>query len=157
MTRYLPHTLFALSMLAFNAGATTADAPTSAPATANDAAALVRKAVAYLKKNGKDKLLAEASNPKGAFVDRDLYLSVYTFDGKVVAHGHNAKLIGVDVSALRDANNRYFIKDILATARNAGSGWVDYKWVDPVSNALRDKSVYLEKADELVIAAGYYK
>jgi cytochrome c len=125
--------------------------------TAADASALVRKAVVYLKKNGKEKLLAEASNPKGAFVDQDLYLSIYALDGKVVAHGANPKLIGVDVSQLRDANDRYFIKDILATARTAGSGWVDYKWVDPASKALRDKSVYLEKTDDVVIAAGYYK
>lgn len=125
--------------------------------TATDATTLVRKAVNYLKKNGKDKLLAEASNPKGAFVDHGLYLSIYTLDGKVVAHGANPKLIGIDVSQLRDANDRYFIKDILQAARTAGTGWVDYKWVDPATKALRDKSVYLEKADDIVIAAGYYK
>jgi cytochrome c len=142
--------LCALSLLA-------ATSTAFAQHTGADASALVRKAVVYLKKNGKEKLLAEASNPKGAFVDQDLYLSIYTLDGKVVAHGANPKLIGVDVSQLRDANDRYFIKDILNTARTAGSGWVDYKWVDPATRALRDKSVYLEKTDDVVIAAGYYK
>ncbi|GAB2879858.1 hypothetical protein GCM10027277_56320 [Pseudoduganella ginsengisoli] len=150
MNTTFKHALCALSLLAFTGAA-------FAQHTANDASALVRKAVAYLKKNGKEKLLMEASNPKGAFVDSDLYLSVYTLDGKVVAHGANPKLIGVDVSQLRDANDRYFIKDILSAARSAGTGWVDYKWVDPASKALRDKSVYLEKADDLVIAAGFYK
>jgi cytochrome c len=142
--------LCALSLLAVGGAAL-------AQHTAADASALVRKAVVYLKKNGREKLLAEASNPKGAFVDNDLYLSIYTLDGRVAAHGANPKLIGVDVSQLRDANDRYFIKDILNAARAAGNGWVDYKWVDPASKALRDKSVYLEKADDLVIAAGFYK
>ncbi len=142
--------LFTFSLLASSGGA-------AAQHTASDATAIVRKAVAYLKKSGREKMLAEASNPKGAFVDNDLYLSIYTLDGKVVAHGANPKLIGVDVSQLRDANDRYFIKDILNTARSGGNGWVDYKWVDPATKSLRDKSVYLEKADDLVIAAGYYK
>lgn len=150
MTATMKRTLCALTLLAFNATAL-------AQHTAADASALVRKAVVYLKKNGKEKLLTEAGNPKGAFVDHDLYLSIYTLDGKVVAHGANPKLIGVDVSQLRDANDRYFIKDILGAARSAGSGWVDYKWVDPATRALRDKSVYLEKAGDVVIAAGYYK
>lgn len=150
MTPTFKHALCALSLLVFSSAAL-------AQHTAADASAMVRKAVVYLKKNGKDKLLAEASNPKGTLVDNDLYLSIYTLDGKVVAHGANPKLIGVDVSQLRDANDRYFIKDILGAARSAGSGWVDYKWVDPASKALRDKSVYLEKADDLVIAAGFYK
>ena len=150
MSTILQRALCAATLLACAGGA-------AAQHTAADASAMVRKAVAYMKKNGKDKLLAEASNPKGAFVDQDLYLSVYTLDGKVVAHGTNPKLIGVDVSQLRDANDRYFIKDILSAARTAGAGWVDYKWVDPASKALRDKSVYLEKADDLVLAAGFYK
>jgi cytochrome c len=150
MTPTFKRALCALSLLAISGAAL-------AQHTAADASALVRKAVIYLKKHGKEKLLAEASNPKGAFVDNDLYLSIYTLDGKVAAHGANPKLIGIDVSQLRDANDRYFIKDILNAARTTGNGWVDYKWVDPASKALRDKSVYLEKADELVIAAGFYK
>lgn len=125
--------------------------------TAEEASAMVKKAVVYLKKNGKEKLLAAASDPKGAFVERDLYVSVYDLDGRVLAHGSNPKLIGVNVMSLRDANDKYFIKEILAKAQGAGNGWVDYKWVDPVSRTLRDKSVYLEKNDDLVIATGYYK
>jgi signal transduction histidine kinase len=150
MNTTIKRTLCALSLLALSGAAL-------AGHTAADATALVRKAVVYLKKNGKEKLLAEASNPKGSLADGDLYLSVYTLEGKVVAHGANPKLLGVDVSQLRDANDRYFIKDILSTARAAGTGWVDYKWVDPASKTLRDKSVYLEKADDVVIAAGFYK
>jgi hypothetical protein len=45
--------------------------------TAAEAEAMVKKAIAYLKANGKDKAFAEFSNPKGQFVDRDLYVTVY--------------------------------------------------------------------------------
>lgn len=125
--------------------------------TADEASAMVKTAQIFLKANGKQKLLEEASNPKGKFIDRDLYLSIYDTSGKVVAHGTNPKLIGKDVSELKDANDKYFIKEILSKAKTAGHGWVDYKWVNPVSKEIQAKSVYLEKADDLIIASGFYK
>lgn len=140
-------------LLAAVSGAALADRPS----TAGEASALVKKTIAHLKKHGKDKTLRAASHPSATFVDRDLYVSVYDLDGKVLAHGSNPKLVGVNVAMLRDANDKYFIKDILAKAAGAGSGWVDYKWVDPVTKTLRDKSVYVEKADDLIVAAGYYR
>ena len=125
--------------------------------SADEASAMVKKAQGFLKANGKQKLLDEASNPNGKFIDRDLYLSIYDTSGKVVAHGTNPRLIGKDVSELKDADNKYFIKEILAKAKKAGSGWVDYKWVNPVSKEIQAKSVYLESADDLIIASGFYK
>jgi cytochrome c len=131
-------------------------APTRVQGTAEEATSMVKKAVAYLKANGKDKTLAEISNNKGQFVDRDLYISVYDMSGKVVAHGTNAKLIGKDVSALKDADNKEFIKDILAKAKAAGKGKADYKWQNPVSKEIQNKSVYFEKAEDMVFSGGYY-
>ncbi|NRR34151.1 cache domain-containing protein [Oxalobacteraceae bacterium] len=125
--------------------------------TAEEVSTLVKKAVVYLNKSGRDKMLVAASDPKGGFVERDIYLSVYDLNGKVLAHGSNPKLIGVNVTDLRDVNNKYFIKEILSIAGTANRGWVDYKWVDPATGTLRDKTVYLEKAGDLIIAAGYYK
>ena len=73
----------------------------------DEAMAMVKKAVAFAKGKGKDKLLAEVSNPKGQFIDRDLYLSVYDFNGTVLAHGTNPKLIGKDVSGLKDGDGSW--------------------------------------------------
>ena len=124
--------------------------------TAEEATALVKKAVAFLKANGKDKTLAEMSNNKGQFVDRDLYISVYDMNGKVVAHGTNAKLIGKDVSALKDADGKEFIKDILSQAKASGKGKSNYKWQNPVTKEIQAKSVYFEKSDDMVFSGGYY-
>lgn len=124
--------------------------------TAEEATALVKKAVAYLKANGKDKTLAEMSNNKGQFVDRDLYISVYDMNGKVIAHGTNAKLIGKDVSALKDADGKQFVKDILTQAKASGKGKSNYKWQNPVTKEIQAKSVYFEKADDMVFSGGYY-
>ena len=45
----------------------------------------------------------------------------------------------------------------MAKAKTDGKGWVDYKWVNPVSKEIQAKSVYLEKSDDLIIASGFYK
>lgn len=126
-------------------------------ATQAEAKAMVKKAVEFHKANGKDKLLAAVSDNKGAFIDRDLYVAVYSMKGFVIAHGVNPKLIGKDVSELKDADGKQFVKEIIAKAASAGSGTVDYKWVNPVSKAIESKTVYLEKADDVIIAAGAYK
>jgi len=125
--------------------------------TKDEATAMVKKAAAYLKANGKDKTLAEISNNKGQFVDRDLYISVYDLNGTVLAHGTNAKLIGKDVSALKDADGKEFIKDIVGKAKAAGKGTSDYKWPNPVTKEIQAKTVYFEKADDMVFSSGYYK
>ncbi|MES2260005.1 MAG: cache domain-containing protein [Pseudomonadota bacterium] len=125
--------------------------------SAQEATALVQRAAAYMKANGKDRLLAEASKQKGQFIDRDLYLSVYDMNGKVLAHGANARLVGIDATQVRDADQKYFVQEILSRARTAGTGWVDYKWVDPVSKKIEDKATYLLKSGDVVIASGYYK
>ena len=125
--------------------------------TAADATAMVKKAVAYLKHNGKEKTLAEVSNSKGMFVDRDLYVSVYDLHGVVLAHGANPKLIGKDVSALKDADGKAFIQDILTQAKANGHGQADYKWPNSVTKNIQDKSAYFEKVDDMVISSGYSK
>lgn len=125
--------------------------------TAAEAEAMVKKAVSYLKANGKDKTLAEVSNNKGQFVDRDLYISVYDMSGKVLAHGTNPRLIDKDVSALKDADGKEFIKDILNKAKAGGKGHSDYKWPNPVTKEIQAKTVYFEKSDDMVFSSGYYK
>lgn len=127
------------------------------PGSAKDATAMVKKAVAYLKANGKDKMLAEASNSKGQFVDGDIYLSIYDNTGHIIGHGTNPKLIGKGATDLRDADGKYFIKEIMEKAKADGKGWVDYKWTNPVSKEIQLKSVYFEQSEEIIIASGYYK
>jgi signal transduction histidine kinase len=125
--------------------------------TPEEAVAMVKKAVEYVKANGKEKALAEFSNPKGAFVDRDLYISVYDMAGKSVAHGANARMIGKDMIELRDADGKYIVKERLAIAKEKGKGWQDFKWVNPVSKVIEPKSMYFERLDDIIIACGAYK
>ncbi len=64
-----------------------------------------------MKANGKEKAFADFCNPKGAFVDPDLYITVYDLTGKCLAHGANSKMIGKDLIGLKDPDGVAFVKE----------------------------------------------
>jgi signal transduction histidine kinase len=125
--------------------------------TANEAKGLVEKAAAYVKAEGKEKAFAEFSNPSGKFVDRDLYIFTVDFNGLTLAHGGNAKLVGKNMLELKDADGEFFIKKFIELAKTKGTGWVDYKWVNPVTKKIEPKSTYIQKMDEYFLGCGIYK
>jgi signal transduction histidine kinase len=121
------------------------------------AEAMVKKAVAYIKANGKDKALAEISNPKGPFVDRDLYVTAYDMTGKCLAHGANQKMIGKDLIDLKDPDGKPFIKERIDMMKTKDKGWQDYKFTNPVSKKIEPKTAYVEKVDDILVMCGAYK
>ena len=125
--------------------------------TAAEAEAMVKKAIAYLKANGKDKAFAEFSNPKGQFVDRDLYVTVYDLNGKCLAHGADRTMIGKDLIGLKDTDGKAFIKERMELAKTKGKFWQDYKFMNPVSKKIEPKSMYCERVGDIIVACGIYK
>jgi len=132
----------------------------SVSAHANDAAeatAMVKRAVAFIKENGRDKALAEFNNPAGSFKKGDLYIFVTNVKGTMLANGANAKLIGKELIDLKDSDGKFFVKEYIEVANTKGAGWSDYKWVNPTTKAIEAKSTYVEKVDDLVVGCGIYK
>jgi cytochrome c len=125
--------------------------------TAEEATALVKKAVAYLEANGKNKAFAEFSNPNGSFRDRDLYIFVIDMNGMEWANGANPKIIGKNVLELKDADGNAMVKTLIALAQTKGKGWVDYTWPNPLTHTVDRKSTYLEKSGDVFVASGIYK
>jgi cytochrome c len=141
-------------LLALGMGAQAAD---SDRGTAAQAQAMVGKAIDYLKKNGREKGYAEINNAKGQFTDRDLYVVVYDLNGKVLAHGANAKMIGKDLIELRDNDGKYFVKERVEIAKGKGSGWQDYKFMNPTNRKIEQKSMYLQRYEDVIVGCGIYK
>ncbi len=155
MKLFIKSIILLVAALMFSSAATAAE-----KATRDEAVAMVKKAAAYLKENGKEKAFAEFNKPNGPFVDRDLYIFAYSAngDGINLAHGANPSLIGKNLLALRDADGKAIIKGIIETGNNkAGSGWVDYKWPNPVTKAVEQKTSYVEKVGDVVLGSGVYK
>ena len=126
-------------------------------ATAAEASATVKKGVAFIKANGKDKGYAEVSNKSGQFIKNDLYLVVYGLDGVVRAHGANEKMIGKNLIELKDVDGKQFVKERVDLALAKGTFWQDYKFTNPVSKKIEPKSMYCEKLDDTVVCGGIYK
>lgn len=125
--------------------------------TPKEAEAMVKKGVAFIKTNGKDKGYAEITSKQGQFKDRDLYLVVYGFDGKVWAHGANEKMVGKVLIDLKDVDGKEFVKERVELGKAKASFWQDYKFTNPVSKKVEPKTMYCERLEESVVCGGIYK
>jgi cytochrome c len=147
--------LFSL-IAAFVVGLASLQSVASDRASEAEAEALVKKAVEFYKKNGKDKALAEYQKNPGPFVDRDLYVTVYTPTADCLSH-INPKMVGKNMMELRDGNGKYHIKERMEMAKKGEKGWQDFTFFNPVSKNIEPKRMYWEKHDGLIFAAGAYK
>lgn len=126
-------------------------------ATRADAEKMVKKGVEYLKKNGKEKAAAEMTAPSKTFVDRDLYLVIYDFNGVPLAHGQNAKQVGKSLMELKDPDGKLFVKERVELAKSQGKFWQDYKFTDPLTKKVLPKQMYCEKEGDVVVCGGVYR
>jgi len=125
--------------------------------TAPEAEAMVKKAVAYIKAHGPEKAYDEFTNGK-SFKDRDLYIIVYDLNGKNLAQGANPKLVGKDLIGLKDPDGKPLIQMFVDLAKTKGKGWVEgYKFLNPVSQKLEGKAMYLERVGDTLVGCGIYK
>jgi len=124
---------------------------------ADEAKAMVEKAAAFLKSNGKEKAFAAFADKNGQFIKGELYIFAIDFDGKVFAHGGNPQLVGKNMSGLKDSTDKFFIKEMIEGAKSKGSGWSDYKWANPTTKKIVDKTTYFMKVDDIILGCGIYK
>ena len=127
-------------------------------ATAKEAETMVKKGVAYIKANGKDKGFAEITRRDSKeFHDRDLYLAAHKLDGTCVAHGTNEKMVGKNFIDMRDIDGKEYIKERVDFGKSKANFWTDYKFVNPLSKKIEPKTAYCERLDDYVVCGGIYK
>lgn len=126
-------------------------------ATKDEAVAMVKGAVAFIKEQGPGNAYPEITNRTGKFVDRDLYVVVYGLDGKVLAHGGNAKLVGKELIDAQDVDGKFFVKERVELARKQPEFWQDYKFVNPTTKKVEPKQMYCQRLEETAVCGGIYK
>lgn len=123
--------------------------------TRDQAVAMVKNVEAMFKKDGADATFKAVTARK--FNDRDLYPFIYTLDGTdVVAHGANPAMVGKDLIDLKDQDGKFLIRELSQTAKK-GSGWVDYKWPNPITKLIEAKSSYVERMGNYFVGVGVYR
>lgn len=110
-----------------------------APGTVADAKALAEQALNHVKKVGFDQAVKDFNADQAtwgiASRDKVVYLTMYTFDGTVLAHSVNSSLQGRNLIAIKDQNGKEVIKDGGVLAK-AGPGNMNFVWANPVSKKM---------------------
>jgi len=126
--------------------------------TREEAVAMVKRVQDKFSKEGSEatfKAVTDQSTKE--FHDRDLYPFIYDLNGLNVAHGARPALVGKNLISLKDQDGKYLIKEMIGIATTSGSGWIDYKWPNPITNKIEDKSSYIEKLGNYFVGVGVYR
>ena len=128
--------------------------------TKDEAIALVSTAAAHVQKAGAEQAYKDFSDKgNAAWRKKDLYVFVVRYDGVTLAHGANEKLIGKDMSALKDQDGKLFLQEMGAVAKKSGTGWVEYSWIHPETKKPAPKASYVKAlpAGDAYVAVGIYR
>jgi signal transduction histidine kinase len=124
----------------------------------DEAVAMVKRVEDMFASAGADSTFKAVSDKSVAsFHDRDLYPFIYDLSGRCVAHGARPALIGKNLLDLKDQDGKYLIREMIFIARGPGSGWIDYKWPNPINNKIEDKASYVEKMGDYFVGVGVYR
>jgi len=125
-------------------------------ATKGEAVAMVKKAAALIQERGAEKAYAEFTTKGGRFHDRDLYITVFDLDGKLLAHGQREDLIGKMLIDLKDPDGKLFVKERVELARQQPTFWQKYKFMNPATKKIEPKEMYCERLNETAVCGGVY-
>lgn len=123
------------------------------------AVALVKAAIQYYQTYGKETVIAAINNLHGPFVKGRYYVFMIDLKGITLAHAVNPYLVNRSILNVSDTDGKFFMKEMLDLAKSQGSGWVDYKWVDPENQMIESKSSYIERVKnaDIFFSCGIYK
>ncbi len=125
------------------------------------AVTLVEQALAFAKQNGIARLIEETNAPNGKFHTArgdELYIFIYDERGQARACGYcTEKAPGKSRWNRQDPDGVMIIQKLLRVAKNQAKGWVDYKYPNPATNLLEQKTSYFGFHDSMLIGCGIDK
>jgi hypothetical protein len=126
-------------------------------ATPKDAELMVHRAVAFLNKEGREKALPVFNDPKGPFAYRDLYVVVLDANSVVLANGARKELVGKNMWDAKDADGKFFSREMVLGAQANGKGWSEYRFLNPATGKVEHKVAYYERVGDLTVLCGAYR
>jgi len=125
--------------------------------TPQQAQALTDRAVLHMREVGPETAIKDFNDPKGSYVDRDLFVIVYDPDGIAKASALIPVLIGKNAKSLTDVTGKEFGKEIINAARTKDGSWVEYHMTDPATKKVEKKTSYIRRFDDYVVFVGAYE
>jgi len=125
--------------------------------TRDEAVAMVQRVQEKFKKDGPEATFRAINS--GAFNDRDLYPWVHTIDGTLhVANGAFPGIRGKNLHDMKDQDGKFTTQDFMRIATTPPyRGWSDFRWRNPQTNQIDDKSAWVERMGEYLVGVGIYK
>jgi TRAP-type uncharacterized transport system substrate-binding protein len=125
--------------------------------TRDEAVAMVKRVQEKFKKEGPDATFRAINT--GAFNDRDLYPWVHTIDGTLhVANGAFPGIRGKNLHDMKDQDGKFTTQDFMRIASTPPyQGWSDFRWKNPQTGSIDDKSAWVERMGDYLIGVGIYK
>jgi signal transduction histidine kinase len=129
--------------------------------TRDDAVNLTEKAVELILLKGIDNSRDMLHDQSGEYIKGggELYVSVVDFNGVWLAYAPRPKGVGKSVLNVKDPDGVYLVQELIKTAKEKGSGWVKYRWLNPKSGKIENKEAYVKRVGNLDMYAsvGIYK
>ncbi|OUR80538.1 hypothetical protein A9Q83_01015 [Alphaproteobacteria bacterium 46_93_T64] len=118
---------------------------------------MMDKAVEHYNSVGQDQAFKDY-NQAGDYKNGEFYVIAQSLiDDKIIFHGVNAKLIGRNLTGIKDTDGKKFISDMITTAKGEGKGWVSYKWPHPETKKIAQKHTYINRIGDIMLMIGYYE
>jgi cytochrome c len=127
-----------------------------AQATRPVAQALAERAAEHLAKVGPAQAFKDIQDPAGGFLDGDLYVFVFDFEGTLMASGGFPGAVGRNLVINYHEPSRTYVSGLIAVARQQGRGWTEYQWRNPCTGRRETKISYVIKVGDLVVGVGAY-
>ncbi len=127
--------------------------------TRDEAIAMVRRVQEKFKKDGPEATFKAINTMAPGFIDRDLFPYVHKIDGtELVACGPIAAIRGKNLHDMKDQDGKFTTQDFMRIATTPPyHGWSDYRFLNPKTNQVDDKSAWIERMGEYLVGVGIYK
>ena len=125
--------------------------------TPGDLTALVNRAVAYARENGKEKAIATFNDPKGEFVTDHIYVFAEDYNGLALAEPFEQNIVGTNIRNMTDRYGVPLVRNLEETGKY-GIGYVSYDYPNPKNNKTIEPklSVVADVDGTYYVGAGTY-
>lgn len=118
-----------------------------------EAVAMVKRIHEKFKKDGAEPTIKAVSTTEFQVNNLDPFIS--DLNGLLVA-GAQRSLIGKTIVDIKDPDGNYPIRMMIEIAKGPGSGWVNYKWLNPRTARVQPKTTYIERMGDYFAGSGIY-
>lgn len=117
---------------------------------------MMSAAISHYQEVGSEQAFKDFAVKDGEYNKGEHYIFITEMEGfNLVFHGTNAKLVGKNLSSLKDTDGKAFVAAMREVATGPGEGWVDYKWPNPTTGKIAQKHTLIKRIGDVYFGIGY--